>query len=771
MADRAAKTSISRSSRPRRLRPGILDIYLVRGLAAPFLLVSFGVCAAMMLERALRLIHELAASGADVGYFLPLLAQLAPYYVGLALPAGFFVALVLLVARLDERVEIEAMLGSGLSLARIAAPLAAAALVVALASLLAGGWLEPHGRYGFRSTMAAAVNSGRIGRLQPRAIYQPSDGLALTFDRRAADGSVGGMFVWQRLPSGRELVLTAGSARIAIDPEALDLVIGLREGRYVADPVRPGTARPDVVGFRRMHFRESLLVSRASWERGWDQKEMTLSELAAALRTGHVRAPRRALEAELYSRLARALTIPLLPFLALPLAFAVKKGRRGLGILIGGGVLAAFHHGLNSAKSLGVAGATDPRLAILTATGVFAVVVGAIFWSGRKLPSHSPVADAAKVMAAFAARLHGRGPRVATARRRTIPAYLRATLMRHVAIAAVAIVLILQMVDMFERGDEFVQRGMGFVDTSRYALLRLPPILQQSIPIAALAGGMSAFMALSRTSEMVAIRAAGVSQFGMMRMALPVFLGLSAAAFLIAEYTAPASQLRFRSWWEATAPPETTREAASRWFRIESDIVRAAAAAPDGTRLKGIDVIRRDGRGLITARMAAARATATADGWNLSEARITRFAGNGPTSDLHRTFHWQTGLKAQDVQRFFAAPHQISSAAARRSLDVAAPVDRGDSYFRTRLLRTAAEPVAPVVMLLLALPLAFVGGRTGRFLPALLYAAGGGLLYLVADGVLTVMAQVGMMPPVVGAWTAPIVGLLTGWCVLLYAER
>lgn len=769
MAEGAAKRSSHRPSR--RYRPGILDIYLVRGLAAPFLFVSLGVCAAMMLERALRLIHELAASGADVGYFLPLLAQLAPYYVGLALPAGLFVALVLLVARLDDRLEIEAMLGAGLSLGRIAAPLVAAASVVALASLVAGGWLEPHGRYGFRSSKAAAVNAGRIGRLQSRAFYQPAERLALTFDRRAADGTVGGIFVWQRLASGRELMLTAGSARIEIDPGALDLVIGLGDGRYVADPVRPGVERPYVVGFRRMHFRESLLVSPASWERGWDQKEMTLTELASALRTGHARAPRRALEAELYSRLARALTIPLLPFLALPLAFAVKKGRRGFGILIGGGLLAAFHHGLNSAKSLGVAGTADPRLAILTATGLFAAVVAAIFWSGRKLPSHSPIADAARAVAAFAARLRGGRPRIATARGRTIPAYLRATLVRHVAIAALAIAVILQMVDMFERGDEFVQRGMGFVDMSRYALLRLPPILQQSIPIAALAGGMSAFTALSRSREMVAVRAAGVSQFRILSMVLPVFLGLSAAMFLIAEFAAPASQLRFRTWWEATAPTERAREAPPRWFRIGSDIVRAAAAAPDGTRLGGIDVIRRDGRGLIAERIAAPTAAAAADGWILSEARIIRFPGDGPVSDPPRTVHWRTRLNAEDVQRFFAAPPQISSAAARRALDVAAPVDRGESYFRTRLLRTAAEPVAPLVMLLLVLPLAFVGGRTGPALPALLYAAGGGLLYLVADGVLTVAAQVGMVAPTVGAWAAPIIGLLTAWSVLLYAER
>ena len=93
-------------------RFGQLDRYLVRGVAGPFAVVFAAVAIALMLERALRLIHELAASGADIGYFLPLLGQLVPYYLELAVPLAFMGALVLLVARLDERLELEAMLAS-----------------------------------------------------------------------------------------------------------------------------------------------------------------------------------------------------------------------------------------------------------------------------------------------------------------------------------------------------------------------------------------------------------------------------------------------------------------------------------------------------------------------------------------------------------------------------------------------------------------------------------------------------------------------------------
>ena len=53
----------------------------------PFLAILVALTVALMLERALRLIHELAATGADIGYFFPLLVQLLPYYLELAIPA------------------------------------------------------------------------------------------------------------------------------------------------------------------------------------------------------------------------------------------------------------------------------------------------------------------------------------------------------------------------------------------------------------------------------------------------------------------------------------------------------------------------------------------------------------------------------------------------------------------------------------------------------------------------------------------------------------
>lgn len=768
MAEPAVPLAAGAARRARGMPAGLLDLYLVRGVAGSFLTILVGVGLVMMLERALRLIHLLAASGADIGFFFPLMAQLVPYYLNLALPAAFMVALVLLIARLDDNLELEAMLASGVSLARIAAPLVGFGIAIALASLVVVGWLEPLGRHGFNSMKAAAVNSGRIGRLQPRAFYHPAENFALTFDRRGGDGRVGGVFVWQRIDDGSVLVLTGAEARIGFAPAGRRFAVRLSGGRYVAE--RPGAA-PMTFAFRTLNLRESLLLEESGWERGWSQKELTLSELAAGIGHPHPRISEAAFRTEIYSRLAKAASIPLIPLLVLPLAFATKNGRRGLGILLGGIFLAGFHHAINFARQPALAGTAAPEAAIWGTTAAGAALVLLIFWSGRHLPSRSPIASALAPLGDALARLRPRAARLRSIRGRTLATYLAWRLAKWALIAALAMVLLLQTVDIVERSDEFAQRNMGLADVAHYAWLRLPPMILQAIPMAALASAMTVFVALSRSQEMVAIRGAGISQYRVLAMALPVPLLLAFSSYFLAEQAVPASQARLAAWWSQSEPAPAWPDARARWFRIGNEIVRAGAASPDGARLERVDIFRRDRRGLLIERVSAASA-AQADGrWLLSGVERTRFEENRARRDQAAHLPWATPLRAEDAAMFFSAAPSLSAAAAQRSLDEAAPVSRSAALFVTCLHRSWAEPLAPFIMLLLALPLAFVSPRTGVAWPALLYAGGGGLLYLATDGVLTVAAQVGAIPPVVGAWTAPVLFALGGLTILLYSER
>ncbi|MGZ8285197.1 MAG: LptF/LptG family permease [Allosphingosinicella sp.] len=752
--------------RRRFVLPGRLDLYLLRGLAGPFLLALLLVTAAMMLERALRLAQEMAASGAHLGLFVPMLLQLLPYYLGLALPVSFMIALVVMLSSRDEALELEAMLASGVSLGRMALPLMAAALVVAAATSIANGYLEPRGRYGFRLLTARALEEARISDLKALAFYQPADGVTLSFERIGGHRAEG-LFLHRALPGGGEQVLTARSGALTRSPGSPVVRIGLDDVVSYDDAAPAARRRPLQLAFRQYQLSEPMRAGGGVRPRGNDQKELTLGELIEESRTQSRRLPAAAVGAELHSRLARSFGVLLLPLLALPLALSVKTARRGLGIGLAGILLILFHHEVNFMKKMVLDGSPPPAVAFGLLEAALAALALWLFFASRHLPSHGPLTP---LLRPWTFRDRSSGPRRGPRPRlpgATIWTYAAGRLALWIAACAAGLTLTFQMVDMVEHGDDFVERGFTASDMARYAMLRLPLILQQVLPLATLAGSILALLRLSQFSEMVAIRAAGVSLGRLSLMFAPVAAGVSATGYALAEYATPRAEARLAAWWRESDPRPASR---ARWFRIGGEIASAEGVASGGRSLRGIRIYRRDRTGLLTARLSAGTGRAVAGGWRLAGVSTVRLTPRGPERLFSPEQFWPARFGAPEARALFAPVPQISAEAARRALAGEAPVSEGPARFETRLQRRFAEPLAPLVMLILALPLALASSRAGPSWSLLIYPIAAGTAFFVGDGVLAVAASAGRIAPWVGAWAAPLLFGLLGTTVVVYSD-
>lgn len=749
----------------RLVLPGLLNLYLLRGLVAPFILAFFLITAAMMLERGLRVAQEMAASGAHLGLFVPIMAQLLPYYLGLALPVSFMVALVVMLADRDEALELEAMLASGVSLSRLALPLTAAALAVAAATLVANAWLEPRGRYGFRLLTARALEEARISDLKPLAFYQPAHGVTMSFERIGGSRAEG-LFLHRALPGGGEQVLTARSGALARSPGSPLLEVALEEVVSYEDNAQAARRGPLQLAFRRYELREPMRAGGGMRPRGNDQKELTLGELIEETRTGGRALPAAAVGAELHSRIARSFSVLLLPLLALPLALSVKKARRGLGIGLAGLLLILFHHSVNFTRKMVLDGSPPPAAAFgLLEAGIAALVLW-LFFASRHLPSHGPLTP---LLRPWTFRDRPSEPRAPGLRLPggTISAYAAGRLALWIAACAAGLTLTFQMVDMVEHGDDFVERGFGASDMARYAMLRLPLLLQQVLPLAALAGSMLALLRLSRFSEMVAIRAAGISLGRLSLWFVPVAAGVAAAGFLLAEYAVPKAEARLAAWWQESDPSPASRV---RWFRIGGEIASAQGVAADGRELRGIQIYRRDASGLLSSRLSARSARSVPGGWRLAGVTTLTLTPRGPERSSAPEAFWPARFGREEARALFAPVLHMSAQAARRALAGEAPVSEGPARFETRLQRRFAEPLAPLVMLILALPLALASSRTGPSWILLIYPIAAGTAFVVGDGVLAVTAAAGLIAPWIGAWAAPSLFGLLGITVALYSD-
>jgi lipopolysaccharide export system permease protein len=745
--------------------PGVLNLYLLRGLAGPFLLAFLLITMAMMLERALRLAHELAASGAHLGFFVPMLVQFLPYYVSLALPVAFLIALIVMLSNLDEATELEAMLASGLSLGRIALPLMVAGVAVAAATLVANGYWEPYGRYQFRMLKARALEEARISDLKPLAFYQPVPGMTLTFEQ--SGDRVARLFLHRTGPTGSEQLLTARYGTLLRPLRGTQLQIELEDGVSYEDGNPAARGGRLAVAFSRYRLREPLRAAGVR-PRGNDQKELVLDELAEEAWTSSRQFSPAAVGVELHSRLARSFSVLLLPLLAVPLCLSAKKMGRGLGIACAGAVLILYHHGVNFTKKLALDGDPSPAAAFILLEGALAALVLWIFFASRHLPSHGPLTPLLRRLGSGGEPVVGRSENRARLRGRTVSAYAAGSLAAWIVTCTAALTLIFQMVDIVEHGDDFIERDFGAWDIARYAALRFPALVQQTLPLATLAGSMLAFLRLTRFNEMVAIRGMGISLRRMSLMFIPVVACVGVTAFALAEWVTPNAESELAAWWRKTDPRPASD---ARWFRIGSDIASVQSTSADGRELRGLTIYRRDSGGLLVARLSAKRAWAAKGGWRMLEVEAMRRTGNGTEHSSRREIFWPVGLGPKEARALFAPSAHISASTARRSLRGEVPVSEGPERFQTRLQRMIAEPLAPLVMMILALPLLLGSSRTGPSWPLLLYPITAGAAFMVCDGILAAAAATGQSLPWMGAWAAPLLFGLLGATVALYADE
>lgn len=369
----------------------VLDRYLLRRAVTPMSAVLISTMVAFLMERLMRSFQLLSQSTDGFKFLTELLVNLVPHYVGLTLPGGFFIGLFVVVNGLNKSSEIDAILASGISLGRFAAPFVGLGIVLMLFSIALFGFIQPFSRYAYHAVLHAAENAGWNGDVRPKAVLSAGPDVFLTADDADASGRhLQRVFIRKLGPDGREDVLTAASAEIFKAPDAREVTLVLDGGRQVST-TRDGEVY--VADFAIFRFELPLTQSATLLRmRGDETSELTLVELAQqGFGSPEPALPRQMLLAELFTRSSRALMLPLLPLLAVPFGLSAKRAGSAPTMVIGGLMLFGFETALILGQAT-VAAMHLPAAAIIGApAGLFATACVAIWIASRKRPGQNPV--------------------------------------------------------------------------------------------------------------------------------------------------------------------------------------------------------------------------------------------------------------------------------------------------------------------------------------------------------------------------------------------
>jgi lipopolysaccharide export system permease protein len=367
-----------------------IDGYLLARTARP-LLACIGVALiAMLLERMLELMQLVLNSGGPTLLILKMLANLVPFYLGLAIPAAQFIGVMLAVMRLCGDSELDAIYATGMGLRRLVVPVMAMTVLLAICYGLIVGFLQPYTRYAYRALVYAVTNSVWTTSLESGQFLAGPNNMTLAIDGFSPGGrALSGVFLHQRNPDGAATT-TASAGRLYRSEAGPRLILSLDQGAWIRDDA--STRKPTVLNFDRMDLPLDGVGQIAKFRaRGARNLELTLTELWRHWSDPPPGVSRDAVRAEFHARTVRIVSMLFLPLLAFPLGVGSRRAQRHVSLIAGLALLILYHHALQLGSDLAGAGKLTPWLALWLPCVLLAALSLWAFQAASARPGYNPV--------------------------------------------------------------------------------------------------------------------------------------------------------------------------------------------------------------------------------------------------------------------------------------------------------------------------------------------------------------------------------------------
>ena len=370
-----------------------IDRYMARLIAVPLLSTLTIAAMLLVLDRMWRLFSFVVDEGGPVSVVWRMLANLLPEYLGLGIPIGLLLGILLAFRRLATSSELDVMLGVGMSYARLLRVPYLYAVVLALLNLAIVGYVQPRARYGYER-LRFELRTGALGAsIKVGEFTHLGKGMTLRIEQSRDEGRrLSGIFVHAETPKGDWVGVTAERGRFLATDDPDVIIFRLTDGTLIHN--RPDFRTPRVLTFSSHDLPIDLPKFESFRGRGEnaENRESTLFELARQGRQRgvpvHERDPSRA---EFHFRVTEVVSMFLLPLLALALGVPPKRSSSALGVLVSVVMIVTYYKVNQYAETLGRYAQIDPLIALWVPFLLFAALVIWMYHTIAYVPGGQPL--------------------------------------------------------------------------------------------------------------------------------------------------------------------------------------------------------------------------------------------------------------------------------------------------------------------------------------------------------------------------------------------
>ena len=336
-----------------------------------------------------------------------------------------------------------------------------------------------------------------------------------------------------------------------------------------------------------------------------------------------------------------------------------------------------------------------------------------------------------------------------------------------------ALILVLETLDLLgEAGKILAIPGNGDAALWHYVVLRIPLLISRFLPFSVLLGTLIAFVGLNQNSEVVAMKAAGLSAHQILAPLIVASIGIAAVLFAFNEGVVVNSARHVNAWSDNDYKPipPTSGILSNVWLLEGGDLVRAGIVSGRGSEmvLHQVSIYDRTG-GVLQRVFNADRAAPSRGGWLLQQVQV--YDAN---MNVVRRFAAMEVLKGIRPDQFTLAkvdPTILDYWTLRERISELEAAGRPTDEARAGLAHKLSGPLSTILMPLLAAIAAFGLARSGQLMLRASLGMALGFAYFVADNFSLAMGNAGAYPPMVAAWAPFLLFLLIGEAVLVRTEE
>lgn len=320
--------------------------------------------------------------------------------------------------------------------------------------------------------------------------------------------------------------------------------------------------------------------------------------------------------------------------------------------------------------------------------------------------------------------------------------------------------------------------SVSLLQMSYLALMRAPSFVELTLPFIFLFGVMWAMFRLNRRSELVVMRASGVSAWRFMAPAagLAIIVGMLSTTLLNPVAARLSGQFE-RQRASLLAPSNNVVGLSEEgvWLREAREdgqlVIHAQRAESGGRRLIAPTLFFYDAVGdeppTFARRIDAEEGVLRAGFWQLANAWET--APDVPTVS-HESIAIPTSLAAEGLLETIGSPETQSFWSLRRQARLLREAGFAAEAYDLHWHRLLATPLALLAMTIVATGASLRLARRGGAFQLAATGASAGFLLFFAESFLAAFGDTGAMPAPLAAWAAPGITLLGGLFVVASVE-